>query len=482
MTVGSGVEGLGSLDRSWIECAGCGYRPSTDEPYPFACAMAGVDDVDHLLVRRLDCARVSSPRALFLAPETNPFLRYRRLLHSYHVAIDRGLTDTDYVDLVQRLDGAFAVADRREVGLRTTPFGPMERLGETLGLAADALWVKDETGNVTGSHKPRHLMGLMIWLEVAAATGLVDPLTAPPPLAIASCGNAALAAAAVAATTSRQLDVFVPPHADTHILERIEALGGRLHPCPRERGVAGDPCFRSFREAVAAGSLPFTCQGSTNGLTIEGGETLAWELVSEILRRRRALDRLFVQVGGGALASACIQGLQEAHEMGLLPRMPQVHAVQSEGAAPLARAWALVAARILGNPVEEEDPGARLRAAPGPAREAAFRHAATHRSEYMWPWEEVPVSIAGGILDDETYDWLAVVRGMVETGGSPVVVDEETLIRANELARRTTDTIVDHTGSAGLAGLLHLRGRGVVGSGETVALLFTGRERKPTMG
>jgi threonine synthase len=34
----------------------------------------------------------------------------------------------------------------------------------------------------------------------------------------------------------------------------------------------------------------------------------------------------------------------------------------------------------------------------------------------MWPWEEPPHSVASGILDDETYDWLAVLRGVVAPG------------------------------------------------------------------
>ena len=42
----------------------------------------------------------------------------------------------------------------------------------------------------------------------------------------------------------------------------------------------------------------------------------------------------------------------------------------------------------------------------------ALRFARTHRSKFMWPWEEEPKSIATGIIDDETYDWAAVVAGM----------------------------------------------------------------------
>jgi threonine synthase len=92
----------------------------------------------------------------------------------------------------------------------------------------------------------------------------------------------------------------------------------------------------------------------------------------------------------------------------------------------------------------------------------------------MWPWEDEPRSVAHGILDDETYDWLAVVEGMLATGGRALVVDEETLEEANSLARETTGIDVDHTGSAGLAGLLALRAIGHVADDERIAVLFTG--------
>jgi threonine synthase len=91
----------------------------------------------------------------------------------------------------------------------------------------------------------------------------------------------------------------------------------------------------------------------------------------------------------------------------------------------------------------------------------------------MWPWESEPTSIATGILDDETYDWCAVVTGMLETGGWPVVVSEEQLRQANELARSATVIDVDPTGSAGLAGLMEASQ-----DEEQVAVLFTGKRRE----
>jgi threonine synthase len=95
----------------------------------------------------------------------------------------------------------------------------------------------------------------------------------------------------------------------------------------------------------------------------------------------------------------------------------------------------------------------------------------------MWPWEETPHSIAHGILDDETYDWLAVVKGILASRGSAVVVDEELLREANALARETTGVSVCHTGSAGLAGLLQLQRDGAIKPGERAAVIFSGVQR-----
>jgi threonine synthase len=403
----------------------------------------------------LDHRRLQFPRG----EEPNPFVRFRTLLHSYHLARAGGLSDADYVGLVERLDQAVAEVDGR--GFTVTPFARQDALSLRLGLAAPGgVWVKDETGTVSGSHKGRHLMGLLIHLEVVERLGLVRGNGAAPALAIASCGNAALAAAVVARAAERLLRVFIPTSADPMVVDRLRRLGAELTVSPRQDGVAGDPTYHDLRRAVAEGALPFTCQGNYNGLTIEGGKTLGYEMIGQMAEESGPLDRLFVQVGGGALASAVIQAFRDGLRLGALEPMPRIHTVQTEGAYPLRRAYTRVRERVqAGEPVED-----------------ALRYAVTHRSAFMWPWEEEPRSIASGILDDETYDWAAVVRGMLETGGYPLVVSEETLGDANRLARETTGINVDPTGSAGLAGLLHL-GRGGLDADERVAVLFTGVQR-----
>jgi threonine synthase len=127
--------------------------------------------------------------------------------------------------------------------------------------------------------------------------------------------------------------------------------------------------------------------------------------------------------------------------------MPKLIAVQTASCAPLARAW---------NKLDGLD----------------LAEAARHRSHFMWAWETAPASLASGILDDETYDWWAVAEGMRTSGGRPVVVDEDAIARAHDLARQHTDIQASATGTAGLAGALNLPDEH-----GPVALIFSGVER-----
>jgi threonine synthase len=448
-----------SARASRLVCSGCGAAPPPDEPYPFRCPKAGVGDVDHVLMRVLDLDRVRFPSGA--DGDQQPFVRYRGLLHSYHRAVAAGMTDEDFTTIVRRLDDAVRAVDGR--GFATTPFGRVAVLSDRLGFrATGGVWVKDETGNVAGSHKARHLMGVLLHLEVAERLGLADP-GARPDLAIASCGNAALAAAVLARAAGRRLRVFVPVDADPVVMRSLRELGADVVACARPPDVPGDPCFARLRDEVARGAIPFTCQGSENGLVIEGGQTLGYEIVTDLLAHGGAVDDVVVQVGGGALASACGQSLREAVGLGVLGRMPRVHAVQTVGGHPLDRAYRKVRDLLPDSPSAEEIAH-------------ALHTAAIHRSAFMWPWPEEPQSSAGGILDDETYDWRSVVGGLLESGGRSIVVSEDRVAQAHRLGR-AAGVPVDPTGTAGLAGLLDLVADGVVGPDDRVVVLFTGVDR-----
>lgn len=422
-----------------FRCHGCGAQVDAALVLPFRCPRAGsADDIDHVLVPE-------PPETAFTpGSEANPFLRYRALLSPYRLARASGLSDTTWSELVAELDAALIAVDGR--GFRVTPTLQQKGLASALGLK-QALWVKDETGNVSGSHKSRHLMGVMLYLrvlelaELPAGNGLRSRR-----LAIASCGNAALAAAVIARAADWPLDVFIPPDADAAVKTALRNLGASIVVCARGTE-PGDPCMLRFRDAVAKGAIPFSVQGPENGLAIEGARTLAFEMAEALAAGGAILDRLFVQVGGGALASALIQGFSFVCACGVIAKMPRIVAVQTASCAPLARAW------------KELD-------------RADLNEASRHRSRFMWPWETAPSSLASGILDDETYDWLAVVEGMRASGGYPVVVDDVAIARARELAWTHTELRPSATGSAGLAGVIVLPDeKGATG------VIFSGIER-----
>lgn len=367
-----------------------------------------------------------------MARDQNPFIEHRSRLDSYRAVTEGRLADERFVELVTGLDAAVARVDGR--GFAATPLVEAEELAAAAGLDTELL-VKDETGNVAGSHKARHLFGTAIALLVD------EELGAPPSarLAIASCGNAALAAGVVAAALGRPLEVFVPTWADEGIVARLDELGASVTRCPRREGEVGDPAHLRFREAVAAGARPFSVQGTDTPSAFDGGRTLGWELADQLPGGAGPDDRLYVQVGGGALATSVSLGAPAAR---LFP-------VQAEGCAPLRRAWDRLAATGFD-----------------------FAAAAASPADYMWPWEAEPASAATGILDDVAYDWLPLLRRTRETGGEPVVVPEELILEANRLARANTAIPVSATGSAGLAGVL-------AGAPPTnrVIVVFTGVER-----
>ena len=356
--------------------------------------------------------------------ETNPFVRYRELLWSWHRWIDSGLDDDDFVAMVHNLDDS--VKEVAGTGFVTTPARWVDSLGED---SQAPVFAKDETGNVGGSHKARHLMGLLLHFAVDAVANNAGT-NSNARLAISSCGNAALGAATVARAANRPIDVFIPTWADPKVVALLDSLEATIHVCERRVHESGDPCMLRFQEAVSGGALPFGVQATENLWTLDGGRTIGWELADQL--GADSVDHVFVQVGGGALLTSCAIGLLEGTALGPLERVPRVWAVQSEGCAPFDRAWSQIPAAAS---VDE-----RLRLAEQQA------------DRLMTPWSD-PSSSATGILDDVTYDWLGVARALLETGGSSVLATEDGIESANQRVR-SAGYNADHTGSAGYAGLL----------------------------
>ncbi|MCO4762036.1 MAG: pyridoxal-phosphate dependent enzyme [Myxococcales bacterium] len=444
-----------------LRCAGCGTTLSPEAAAPFVCPNRGADDADHIIERQL-----TLPQSAGVIDEqaTHPFMRYRARLSSFAVWQAAGRSAAAFDALVMALDDAVAAVDGR--GFARSPWQPL-----TLAAMPEAAspttsdWTvhaKLELHGVAGSHKARHLFGLMLWLRVQEALGR---LPTRPNLAIASCGNAALAAAVVARAADWPISVFVPTDASAAVLQRLAALQAEIVVCERQPGVPGDPTVNRFREAVQAGALPFCCQGTDNGLTIEGGETLGWEL-AEHIAATGDLDTLWVQVGGGALGTGCWSGLQDAQSAGVIDGLPRLMTVQTRGAWPLGRAWLRAVGRLLGRPeVADLDLSSiDMEQIATTARDAQLYWQSSptvsdldlrqNWRQHMAPWPTTPHSVAHGILDDETYDGRRLVAAMLASGGWPVVASEDALTAAVDALNPPHP--VTATGAAGFAGLLQV--------------------------
>lgn len=481
----------------YVSCVGCGTRVHAYDAGTFSCPNREcMPEVDHILQKKHVITPALWQRSK-LEDSSNPFIRYRHRLLGYHRMLNDHATDSDYLERVAQLDNALKAIDG--VGFVETPLTVEKSLSSALGFdPLQKLFVKDETHNVGGSHKARHLFGVLLNLPQALLSRR---------FAIASCGNAALAAAVVCKAAGVKLDVYIPADAEAVVIEKLQALGAELHICERREGESGDPCYLRACEAVKAGAVPFCCQGPDNGLTIEGGSTLAYEIFDRWHEANQPCHHMFVQVGGGALASSSAQALADVMRREPLPILPRFHTVQTRGAFPLARAYdrivKLIDARLHDQALPEllencddmsQEERAQAHSADNVSKmlimadciraawdstavQSVIRYAIHNKHKFMWPWETQPHSVAHGILDDETYDWYNIVCTMLRTGGVPLIADEEQLKRANVLAQTHTSIRPSATGSAGLAGVMLMKDAGAIAEYENVCVYFTGIDR-----
>ena len=427
-------------------CAVCAAEVDIATSFPWRCPNATSDDRRHVLQiveGSTEAGAGVEPRSGLVdvpEPAANPYLRHDADLAWAAHAEANGMDLAARRTLVAALDDA--VREVAGVGFVPTPFGRSAVLSDALGFTdGGGVWVKDETGGVAGSQKARHLFTILLHLRAAEELG---HLTERAPLAIASCGNAALAASTLARAAGWPIDVYVPTWMSDGFGDELDRRGARPHRCDRRASdPAGDPAMFRFREAVADGAIPFTVQGPENALALDGGRTLGWEIGEQLAAQHvDGLDRIFVQVGGGAFA-ACVGATHPARRF---------HAVQAEGCAPLAQAWHR-AIDLVDDPVPDL--------------------VAPLWGELMEPWPD-PHSLADGILDDETYDWLGVFGAIGVRGDAPIVAPEADIVAAHSLAR-SAGFDVSPTGSAGLAGLLAIVD--AVGPTERVAVVMSGVAR-----
>lgn len=208
---------------------------------------------------------------------------------------------------LERIDAARA----RTAGIvRRTPTLPLERGGQTL-------WLKLELLQPIASFKLR---------GASAAVTAAPPEATKAGLLTASAGNMAQGAAWMARHLSVPCSVVVPSTAPAAKLRRIAELGAGTIP------VSFDRWWQTFVDRTYPGMEDrFFVHPFLDTEVMAGNGVIARELAEDL---PAGVEAVLVPWGGGGLACGIAAGLRA-----LRPEV-RVHAVEVEGAAPLAASLA----------------------------------------------------------------------------------------------------------------------------------------------
>ena len=212
---------------------------------------------------------------------------------------------------------AVRAAQARIAGdIRRTPLWRLP--GAALGLRCAEVWLKLEQLQLSGSFKAR---GMFNRLRSAAAAGALPAAG----VAIASGGNAGIAAATAARALGVRCEVFVPELTTAAKRERLAALGAQV--------VVGGA---AYVDALAACERRRRASGALAMHAYDQPEVVAGAgtLMLEIEEDAGLPDRVLVSVGGGGLVAGIAAWCAgRARVEALEPvRAPTLHAARAAGA------------------------------------------------------------------------------------------------------------------------------------------------------
>jgi threonine synthase len=207
------------------------------------------------------------------------------------------------------------------LGEGMTPVIHARRLGAQLGL--DALYIKDEGLNPTGSFKARGLSAAVTRAKELGAKALAIP----------TAGNAGGALAAYAAAAGIPCVIVMPADTPSANMMECEAFGADVR---KLDGLISD-CGRYVGEHKEKGGW-FEVSTLKEPYRIEGKKTMAYELWEQF---GGALpDVIIYPTGGGVGLIGMCKAFEEMETMGWIGReRPRMVVVQATGCAPIVEAY-----------------------------------------------------------------------------------------------------------------------------------------------
>jgi threonine synthase len=145
-----------------------------------------------------------------------------------------------------------------------------------------------------------------------------------------SSGNAGNAVAAYCARAGIRCEIFVPEGTSPKKIDMIRAHGAVCTVVPGTRDHCADVCRAKVREEGV-----YYANHVFNPFFYEGTKTYIYEVYEQL---HRIPANLVIPVGNGTLYLGVMHALEEFLRAGIISRMPQIIAVQSERCDPLLRA------------------------------------------------------------------------------------------------------------------------------------------------
>ena len=222
-----------------------------------------------------------------------------------------------YFEMMPVLDEANVVT----LGEGYTPIFKAERLGKDMGCSA--LYIKDEGLNPTASFKAR---GLSAAVSKAKELG-VTRLTMP------SAGNAAGAMTSYAAKAGMEAHIFMPRDAPAANQKEVVITGGKL---TLVDGIITDAGRISGEKAEELGL--FDISTLREPYRVEGKKTMGYEIAEQ--SGWTLPDVILYPTGGGTGIVGMWKAFEEMEALGWIGSgRPKMFAIQSEGCAPIVKAF-----------------------------------------------------------------------------------------------------------------------------------------------
>lgn len=304
------------------------------------------------------------------------------------------------------------------LGEGDTPLLHLRRLGEQCD--SGSLYLKDESQNPTGTFKAR---GLSTAVSMARKLGVQR-------VAIPTAGNAGGALAAYGAQAGLEVFVFMPETSPVANIVEARMTGAQVE---LTQGTIADSARRLQERKDAEGW--FDVSTLREPYRLEGKKTMGYELAEQF--EWTLPDVLLYPTGGGTGLIGIWKSFEEMEELGWIGKeRPRMVAVQSEGCAPIVRAF-------------EE------------GRKSAER----------WP---APATFASGMCVPQALGDFLILDILRESGGRALAVSDKAIYEAVREVGKQEGLLLAPEGAACWAALKNLKKQGWIGRDEIVVILNTG--------